>query len=146
MSNPPAPLFVEHGDWATLGPVASEIRRIVFIEEQAVPREEEWDGRDGDCIHFLAWQDKRAIGTARLLPDGHIGRVAVLRDARGLGVGQQLMQAAIEVARQQGHAHVELAAQTHALAFYASLGFEAFGDEFLDAEIPHRNMRLTLDS
>ncbi|GGY05337.1 acetyltransferase [Litchfieldella qijiaojingensis] len=137
-------ITIQHGDWATLGPVASEIRRVVFIEEQAVPRHEEWDGRDDDCVHFLAWQGERAIGTARLLPDGHIGRVAVLIEARGLGVGRQLMQAAIEVARQRGHTHVELAAQTHALAFYESLGFEAFGDEFLDAGIPHRNMRLSL--
>lgn len=144
-------LRIEHGDWASLGSVASEIRRIVFIEEQAVPLEEEWDNRDESCLHFLiwqrklAWQDEQALGTARLLPDGHVGRVAVLKEARGQGLGLRLMRAVIETARGLGHTHLELAAQSHALAFYAQLGFEAFGDEFLDAGIPHRNMQLTVD-
>jgi predicted GNAT family N-acyltransferase len=134
------------GSWAELGETASEIRRVVFIEEQQVPLEEEWDGRDDECRHFLALRQGTALGTARLLPDGHIGRVAVLREARGLGLGAALMQAAIESARRLGHARVELAAQTHALAFYENLGFSAFGDIFMDAGIPHRNMQLSLES
>lgn len=133
------------GDWAALGEAASEIRRLVFIEEQRVPQQEEWDGRDPDCRHFLALHEGIPLGTARLLPDAHIGRVAVLAKARGLGIGAALMRAAIEAARRQGHASVELAAQTHALAFYEHLGFMAFGDEFLDAGIAHRNMCLPLD-
>lgn len=140
-----AKLEIRESDWATLGDAASEIRRIVFIEEQRVPVEEEWDGRDGDSRHFLALQDGRPVGTARLLPDAHIGRVAVLDEARGLGVGAALMRAAIAAARRDGHPRVELAAQTHALAFYERLGFEAVGGEFLDAGIPHRNMHLSLD-
>jgi len=132
------------GDWATLGEAAGEIRRRVFIEEQQVPREEEWDGRDSDCRHFLALHEGNPLGTARLLPDAHIGRVAVLAEARGLGIGVALMRAAIDAARRDGHARVELAAQTHALAFYEHLGFMAVGDEFLDADIPHRNMYLSL--
>lgn len=135
---------IREGGWAELGAQASEIRRIVFIEEQQVPQSEEWDGRDEECLHFLALRGGLALGTARLLPDGHIGRVAVLQNARGLGIGAALMQAAIEAARRLGHAQAELAAQTHALAFYESLGFIAFGDVFLDAGIPHRNMRLSL--
>lgn len=135
---------IREGDWATLGAAAGEIRRVVFIEEQHVPLEEEWDGRDPDCRHFLALADGRPVGTARLLPDAHIGRVAVLAEARGLGIGAALMRAAIEAARRHGHPAVELAAQTHALAFYENLGFQTFGDEFLDAGIPHRNMRLPL--
>ncbi len=131
---------IEVGDWKTLGEAASEIRRRVFIEEQRVPRDEEWDGRDPGCVHFLAWHDGVAVGTARLLPDGHIGRVAVLEAARGLGIGVALMEAAIEAARRRGVAEVELAAQTHALAFYERLGFRAEGEVFLDAGIPHRNM------
>ncbi|MGM0982386.1 MAG: GNAT family N-acetyltransferase [Pseudomonadota bacterium] len=137
---------IREGDWAALGEAAGEIRRRVFIEEQQVPREEEWDGRDVDCRHFLALHDGIPLGTARLLPDAHIGRVAVLVEARGLGIGVALMRAAIEAARRDGHARVELAAQTHALAFYEPLGFLAYGDEFLDAGIPHRNMHLDLDS
>ncbi|WP_136067157.1 GNAT family N-acetyltransferase [Modicisalibacter radicis] len=139
-----ASLRIEQGDWRRLGERAGEIRRRVFIEEQAVPQEEEWDGRDDGCLHFLAWLDARPVGTARLLPDGHIGRVAVLATGRGRGIGLALMQAAIAAARERGHDHAELAAQTHALAFYRRLGFEAYGGEFLDAGILHRNMRLAL--
>lgn len=135
---------IRRGDWATLGGAAGRIRRIVFIEEQAVPEAEEWDGRDDACVHLLAYHGDRAVGTARLLPDGHIGRVAVLEAGRGLGIGSRLMQAAIDAARQTGHREVVLDAQVHALPFYQKLGFEAFGPEFLDAGIPHRSMRLTL--
>lgn len=137
---------IREGSWAELGPQASEIRRVVFIVEQRVPQDEEWDGRDDECRHFLALRQGQALGTARLLPDGHIGRVAVLDQARGLGIGAALMRAAIASARRQGHARVELAAQTHALAFYEHLGFTAFGEVFLDAGIPHRNMRLWLNA
>lgn len=140
-----ATIEIREGDWEALGEAASEIRRRVFIEEQRVPQEEEWDGRDPECRHFLVLYDDLPLGTARLLPDAHIGRVAVLAQARGLGIGAALMRAAIEAARRDGHASVELAAQTHALAFYERLGFVAFGDEFLDAGISHRNMRLDLD-
>lgn len=137
-------MHIREGSWAELGEAASEIRRIVFIVEQQVPQVEEWDGRDDECRHFLALRDNTALGTARLLPDGHIGRVAVLREARGLGIGAALMRAAIESARRLGHTQVELAAQAHALAFYENLGFTAFGEIFMDADIPHRNMYLSL--
>ncbi|QEM81113.1 GNAT family N-acetyltransferase [Halomonas binhaiensis] len=137
---------IESGSWEQLGGPASHIRQVVFVEEQHVPLDEEWDGLDPQCLHLLAWvetsEGEKALGTARLLPDGHIGRVAVLQEARGLGAGASLMRAAIEAARQRGHDHVALAAQTHALPFYERLGFEAEGDTFLDAGIPHRNMTL----
>ncbi len=132
------------GSWEALGVAASEIRRRVFIDEQRVPQDEEWDGLDPECQHFLAMLDGQPVGTARLLPDGHIGRVAVLFEARGAGMGERLMQAAIEAARQANHAQVALSAQVHALAFYERLGFVAHGDEFLDAGIPHREMTLSL--
>ncbi|GEN28250.1 acetyltransferase [Halovibrio variabilis] len=135
---------ISTGDWATLGPAASEIRRIVFIDEQNVPQEEEWDGLDPECQHFLAMLDGQPVGTARLLPDAHIGRVAVLADARGSGIGVLLMKAAIEAARHAGHSQVALSAQVHALAFYEQLGFVAHGEAFLDAGIPHREMTLSL--
>ncbi|WP_404473799.1 GNAT family N-acetyltransferase [Vreelandella venusta] len=132
------------GDWHTLGDAASAIRSTVFIDEQRVPQEEEWDGRDPECHHFLATLDGQPVGTARLLPDGHIGRVAVLSSARGKGIGIQLMEAAIQAARDAGHTTAELSAQLHALAFYERLGFVAYGDVFMDAGIPHRHMALTL--
>ena len=140
-----AMISLERGDWQTLGNEASEIRRVVFIEEQQVPQNEEWDGRDDACEHFLVHLDGRTVGTARLLPDGHVGRVAILSEARGLGLGQRLMEAVIHAARQAGHAEVLLDAQTHALEFYQRLGFTAYGDEFLEAGIPHRSMRLILN-
>jgi predicted GNAT family N-acyltransferase len=139
-----AKLEIREGSWEALGAEATEIRRMVFIEEQRVPLEEEWDGRDPECRHFLALLEGLPVGTARLLPDAHIGRVAVLARARGSGIGAALMAAAIEAARRDGHPAVELAAQTHALPFYARLGFTPFGDEFIDAGILHRNMRLPL--
>lgn len=136
---------ISSGNWETLGPAASEIRRKVFIDEQNVPQDEEWDGLDTECLHFLAMLDGQPVGTARLLPDAHIGRVAVLANARGTGIGVLLMQAAIEAARQAGHPQVVLSAQVHALAFYQRLGFIAHGDAFMDAGIPHREMTLSLD-
>ena len=135
---------ISTGSWENLGTAAREIRRTVFIDEQNVPQEEEWDGLDSECQHFLAMLDGQPIGTARLLPDAHIGRVAVLTEARGTGIGVLLMQAAIEAARHAGHAQVALSAQVHALAFYERLGFVAHGDEFIDAGIPHREMTLSL--
>ncbi|WP_311062907.1 GNAT family N-acetyltransferase [Halomonas sp. DWK9] len=131
---------IQLGDWETLGAAASQIRRVVFIDEQHVPQEEEWDGRDADCLHFVALLNDEPVGTARLLPDGHIGRVAVLRSARGTGIGYQLMEATIEAARSAGHTHAALSAQLHALAFYERLGFVAHGEVFMDAGIPHREM------
>lgn len=135
---------IHTGDWNTLGQAASEIRRIVFIEEQQVPPEEEWDERDDESLHFIATLGNESVGTARLLPDGHIGRVAVLASTRGLGIGEKLMTAAIQAARRAGHKKAELSAQMHALPFYEQLGFEAYGDIFMDAGIPHREMSLTL--
>ncbi|TDX26198.1 putative GNAT family N-acyltransferase [Modicisalibacter xianhensis] len=137
---------VIQGDWQTLGQRASELRRRVFIDEQQVPEAEEWDGQDPDCLHFLACENGQPIGTARLLPDGHIGRVAVLGQARGRGIGLLLMREAIAAARLLDHEEVILAAQIQAMPFYERLGFQAYGEEFLDAGIPHRNMRLMLSS
>ncbi len=135
---------VTSGHWEILEEHASRIRRVVFIDEQQVPQEEEWDGLDSQCLHFLAMLKGEPVGTARLLPDGHIGRVAVLEHARGLGIGYRLMEAAIQAARDAGHARAVLSAQLHALAFYEQLGFVAHGDVFMDAGIPHREMTLFL--
>lgn len=135
---------IHQDSWQQLGPAASDIRRRVFIEEQAVPQEEEWDGRDPQCLHFIVYRNGHAIGTARLLPDGHIGRVAVIKEERGQGIGEQLMRDIIATALKRGDREILLDAQLHALSFYRKLGFQAFGDEFLDAGIPHRSMRLHL--
>ncbi|WP_313136930.1 GNAT family N-acetyltransferase [Paracoccus jeotgali] len=123
------------------------LRRQVFIQEQNVSEAEEWDGLDATALHLLAWDGARPVGTARLLITGDsakIGRVCVLRDMRGRGIGAQVMRAAIEVLRERGLRRAKLASQTHALAFYEKLGFVAYGPEYPDAGIPHRDMVLEL--
>lgn len=124
------------------------VRRKVFIEEQYVPEDLEWDEWDAHSLHVLALDgDSHAIGTGRLLQEhdmGHIGRMAVLREWRGQGVGAAILNALIAAARERGLTEVMLNAQTHALGFYARSGFVAEGDEFPDAGIPHRRMRLRL--
>ena len=110
------------------------------MAEQAVPPELEWDGEDETAIHFLALEGDFAIGTARLLPDGEIGRVSVLKDWRGLKVGDALMQAVLIEAERRGLAQQKLSAQVQATAFYERLGFDVISDEFLEAGIPHVDM------
>lgn len=124
------------------------IRRAVFIVEQNVPEAEEWDGRDDAAIHLLARDASgRAIGTARILllgATGKIGRVAVLKEARGTGAGAALIRAALaELHAMPGITRAKLGAQTHAIGFYEKLGFVAYGPEYDDAGIPHRDMALT---
>ena len=126
----------------------SAIRREVFVREQGVSEAEEWDGLDAQCTHVLA-RDRHGtpIGCARLLPDGRIGRMAVLREWRGRGVGAALLRALLTVALAHGGPRPWLQAQEHALGFYRRLGFVARGPRFLDAGIPHREMVLsTLDT
>lgn len=137
--------LVREADWETEGKLLSNIRRLVFIQEQKVPVEEEWDGRDDTSYHWIATDPEDvAIGTARLLPDGQIGRMAVLPPHRGTGVGAALLEAAVEKARHLGFNEVYLNAQTHALGFYESVGFKPTGDEFDEAGIPHRRMTQSL--
>jgi len=123
------------------------IRRTVFIEEQNVTEEEEWDGLDATCIHFLAVDD-RPVGTARLLSSGagtaKAQRVAVLASARRSGVGAALMAALEAEAARLGHTRILLGAQIRALPFYERQGYEAYGPEFDDAGIAHRMMRKPL--
>ena len=124
----------------------SAIRRAVFIDEQGVPEALEWDADDADAKHLLAvLADGTPIGCARLLPDGHIGRMAVLPAWRGRGVGRALLAAAIRLARAQGHATIRLSAQTHAAGFYADAGFVVEGDPYEEAGIPHIAMQKCLN-
>lgn len=120
------------------------IRFEVFVEEQNVPAEEEIDANDPLSIHAIAWMDGQAAGCGRLLPDGHIGRMAVRKPYRGLGVGANVLQHLIDRARQRGDSEVVLSAQTHAIGFYEKFGFVVEGGEYLDCEIPHRTMRRIL--
>lgn len=119
------------------------IRRVVFIEEQGVSLNDEVDGKDPGAIHLLAADGGKAVGTARLLLSGEIGkigRVAVLKSMRGRGIGRDLVLFAVDELRRRGATRATLGAQTHALGFYEALGFTAFGPEFMDAGLPHREM------
>jgi len=131
-------------DWRAAQAEAKRIRVTVFVEEQGVPAELEMDDNDAASLHALAYADGRAIGTGRLLPDGHIGRMAVLKEWRGRGAGRGLLRRLIDAARQRGHREVALSAQVHALEFYRAEGFEPEGAIYEEAGIPHQAMRLRL--
>lgn len=128
-------------------PGIRRVREQVFMREQGVPAELEWDGKDGHAIHVVARNDDgEVIGTGRLLRNGHLGRLAVLADWRGRGVGSALLMALLDEARRLGLHEVVLHAQLPAIDFYARHGFTAFGNVFPDAGIPHRSMRRRLET
>lgn len=124
------------------------LRAAVFIHEQGVSLAEEQDGLDDQASHILARQDGQPVGCARILYKGDIakiGRVCVLPQMRGTGLGTGLIRACLAHAAQQpGIARARLGSQTHAIGFYEKLGFHAFGPEYLDAGIPHRDMERTV--
>lgn len=132
---------IERVLWSEAESRLRAVREAVFMAEQGVPAELEWDGLDPLCVHFLAFGGRsEAIGTARFTPDGHVGRMAVLEPWRGQGVGRALLEAAVSEARRRGLRKLALNAQTHAQGFYLRFGFEPQGGEFLDAGIPHVRM------
>jgi predicted GNAT family N-acyltransferase len=129
------------GDWSALGKQATAIRHEVFVLEQQVPLELELDEMDAVSLHVVAYSGEQAIGTARLLPDGHIGRMAVRAAYRGAGAGSRLLMILVQTAQARGDRVLRLNAQRQAEAFYARHGFVQEGEEFLDAGIPHIAMR-----
>lgn len=132
-------------DWAHEQARLSAVRRAVFIDEQGVPEALEWDAADAASLHFLVVDGAgQAIGCARLLPDGHIGRMAVLPGWRGRGVGRALLAAVLETAQARRHGTLRLSAQTHAAGFYSRAGFVAVGREYEEAGIPHIAMQKVL--
>ena len=131
------------GSWEKLGAAASAIRHEVFVVEQKVPVALELDAFDAVSLHALATDGETALGTGRLLPDGHIGRMAVRRAARGAGVGSMLLQALMRQAQRRGDTAVVLHAQLSAAGFYRRHGYIAEGDVFMDAGIEHIAMRHT---
>lgn len=132
-------------NWQDEANALRQIRETVFMQEQNVPEELEWDGEDEAAIHLLAFDAQaNPIGCARILHHGHIGRMAVLLPWRGRGVGSALLQLAVEVVTGPGCKEVFLDAQSYAIPFYERQGFIARGEEFMDAGIPHRHMYLSL--
>ncbi|WP_330457247.1 GNAT family N-acetyltransferase [Streptomyces sp. NBC_00820] len=134
------------------------VRKEVFVAEQGVPEDLEYDAYDAGAVHVLAVrEDGVPLGTGRLLHGeaaagqtggdalaGSLGRLAVVKEARGLGVGVALVRAIEDAARARGLTTVDLHAQTHALGFYERLGYEAYGPEYAEAGIPHQGMRRAL--
>lgn len=137
---------VDKADWVKDNTTIRHIRYLVFVEEQQVPLDLDFDGRDPVCTHVLAYDDKgQAVGTGRIQKDGKIGRMAVLREARDQGVGAAMLHKLMQIAAEEGHTEVYLDAQEQASKFYEKNGFIADGDVFMDAGIPHRRMRRKLD-
>lgn len=139
-----AEFSVHRADWTRDRDALHRIRTRVFVEEQNVPPTLEWDGLDEQCLHMLAISNNAPIGTGRLTPDGHIGRMAVLAEWRGHGVGKALLESLMRAAIERGDTNCQLNAQVTAIGFYKRFGFSAHGETFMDAGIPHRKMTLEL--
>ena len=138
-------LKVEIVKWIDGHAQLKNIREKVFIQEQKVTPELEWDGMDEKAIHFLVFKDEEAIGCARAIvikSQMQLGRMAVLKEYRGQGVGSTLIEKAIVTAKLKQLSGIHISAQCNAINFYVKFGFEVMGDTYLDAEILHRDMTL----
>ncbi|CAM8395967.1 GNAT family N-acetyltransferase [Candidatus Methylopumilus planktonicus] len=138
-------LKVEIVKWIDDQAQLKNIREKVFIQEQKVTPELEWDGMDEKAIHFLVFKDEKAIGCARAIvikSRMQLGRMAVLKEYRGQGAGSTLIEKAIVTAKLKQLSGIHISAQCNAINFYVKFGFEVMGDTYLDAEILHRNMTL----
>ena len=131
-------------DWNKNKTALRQIRTQVFIEEQRVPEALEWDEFDKTCQHVLVTDNKKPIACGRIKPDGHIGRMAVLKEYRQQGVGAAILKALLKHAEDNDIETVYLHAQVSAVPFYEKLGFNICSEEFLDANIPHRTMEKKL--
>jgi predicted GNAT family N-acyltransferase len=138
-------LKVEIAKWIDDHTQLKNIREQVFIQEQKVTPQLEWDGMDEKAIHFLVFNDKAAIGCARAIvikDHMQLGRMAVLKEYRGQGIGSALLEKAMTIAKLNQLSAIYISAQCHAIDFYKKFGFEVKSDIYLDAEIPHRDMTL----
>ncbi|MEW5905073.1 MAG: GNAT family N-acetyltransferase [Pseudomonadota bacterium] len=139
------PFTVSLVSWHDGEPLLRAIRTAVFIGEQGVPEALEWDEHDETCRHALALSlSGEAVGCGRILPNGHIGRIAVMPAWRKQKVGTAIMEALLNEARSRGYHGVDVDAQVHAVPFYEGFGFDKQGEPFMDAGIPHIKMTLRL--
>jgi predicted GNAT family N-acyltransferase len=132
------------GDWAALGAAAGALRTAVFVREQGIPAELEWDEWDARSVHCVAYRSDEPVGTGRLLPDGRIGRMAVRADLRGQGIGRRVLEALMAVARARGDTRIELSAQRQVEQFYRAQGFVPVGEPYDEVGIAHVKMRRSL--
>jgi hypothetical protein len=121
------------------------IRIQVFVIEQGIDSSIDFDGLDVVATHVLAIKGGVSVGTGRILNDGHLGRIAVLKSARKQGVGAEILKALVEVAESRNYKRIYLGSQMHATAFYEKLGFKTYGEVFMDAGLEHIEMELFLD-
>ena len=136
---------IEQVSWQQAETHLRQVRTVVFIHEQLVTPEFEWDDIDSSAVHLLALHDNKPIGCLRIIHHQKIGRMAVLKPWRGKGVGNMLLKQAIELCRQHGSKQIVLSAQTHAMHFYQQAGFQITSGEYTDVQIPHVDMCLKLD-
>jgi predicted GNAT family N-acyltransferase len=132
-------------NWWQASELVKPIRYQVFVVEQQVPEDLEWDEYDQDAFHAVAKSNEQVVGTGRLMLDqskAKIGRMAVDKEYRGKGVGREILRALVNLGKEKGVQEFILHAQTHAIAFYAREGFEPYGPIFDEAGIPHVEMRL----
>ena len=120
------------------------VRTPVFIEEQFVTPEFEWDEIDASAVHLLANYENQPVACLRIIHYQKIGRMAVIKQWRGVGLGAVLLQKAISFCKERGSKSIYLSAQTHAIHFYQKAGFKQISDEYCDVDIPHVDMRLDL--
>lgn len=137
---------VQSGHWNKLEQDAKFIRKQVFIIEQNIPEEEEWDDQDMISDHFVVYDQDQPIATARLLQNNSVGRVAVLKAYRGQGIGRMIMLEIIRQAHQQDRKFLQLSSQVHAISFYEKLGFSIQGDAYDECGIPHIKMQLVIET
>lgn len=136
-----ADIRIDRVAWSDHKADLTAVRQAVFIDEQGVPENLEWDGEDADSIHFLARAaEGTPIGCVRLLPSGQISRLSVIESWRHQGIGKTLLDAVEDEARQRSMAEIYLHAQTQATHFYEAAGFTVTGGIFIEANIPHRQM------
>ncbi len=138
-------ITIQQTTWQQAENHLCQVRTIVFIEEQLVAPEFEWDEIDSTAVHLLAMYKNQAVGCLRIIHYAKIGRMAVLSNWRGLGVGKMLLTEAIKICALQGSKQINLSAQTHAIDFYEQAGFRVVSAEYLDVNIPHVDMQLVLD-
>ena len=137
--------MIEICDWRVEEAGIRHVRHTVFTLEQGIDSALDFDGRDADCVHALARDDERnAVGTARLQPEGKIGRIAVLPAHRSRGLGRALTRALIGAAEARGLDEVYLHSQVRVAGFYAGMGFRTQGEPFMEAGIEHIKMALSL--
>lgn len=137
---------VQSGYWDKLEQDAKFIRKQVFIIEQNIPEEEEWDDQDMISDHFVVYDQDQPIATARLLQNNSVGRVAELKAYRGQGIGRMIMLEIIRQAHQQDRKFLQLSSQVHAISFYEKLGFSIQGDAYDECGIPHIKMQLVIET